>query len=793
VKEVVDALKRVQNEADRAARTSGGGVRILNGAMRELKSLLPTIGAAAAVAGMVALGRQALNTADEIGKIAERAGSTAERVSVLNTVFNSADLTLGDVDSTLSRLTQTLGQLRDGSQAQVDTFAKLGLSARDFIGLDTVQAFDLISRRMALLENSTAKTDVALDIFGKTGAGLIQVLNKLGTEGFDAATEAAQRTGQIVDTELAQAAAQVNDSFTAIRAQAQGLATQFIAGLLPTIQEVMTGFQRETGDKGVGSMRDFGRETGRYLRTIIATFRLFWNIVGGILNAVGEHIGALGATIAAVMRGDFAEAGRIARDSFARDFENIKGIGKQVAEDFKNVVDQALREDADPIPLPVKPEIDEDAAREAAERLARINAEIAGREAAKRAKAQAEKEAKERAAAEKKAAEELFDLEQRLLQLRGQGREAQIRALDQEIAKYREAFEAAGRLTDEIENKLGQFRESSISRIDFEDAVSRAQAQLQDLALARERIEQDVELGITSQRTGQERILELERERLGVLRQLADQAQRAAEATGDPALIQQARELNNQVNEVAISVSRLSDGWAEIREEAREGSTSALAQELKDVATGAQSASASLKDLGDAIIETLANIASQRIAEDIAGLFFGSGTSAAGGSNAGWIAQLFSIFAGGFKKGGLIKGYAEGGSIDATPGGLLSGPGTPTSDSLLARVSTDEFVVRAAAVRRPGVLPLLRAINSQGLTTAQIQSALAARAGVMPSFAMGGLVGASERTGFPSMSGAPIEINQVIQAPNRETGRQTAQQAATAAARSLASAQRRNG
>ncbi len=72
----------------------------------------------------------------------------------------------------------------------------------------------------------------------------------------------------------------------------------------------------------------------------------------------------------------------------------------------------------------------------------------------------------------------------------------------------------------------------------------------------------------------------------------------------------------------------------------------------------------------------------------------------------------------GFAGGGQIgdaPGFAEGGS----PGGLIQGPGTGTSDSILAilgngrgpiRVSTDEFIVNAAATKRN--LPLLHAINS---------------------------------------------------------------------------------
>jgi GH24 family phage-related lysozyme (muramidase) len=55
-------------------------------------------------------------------------------------------------------------------------------------------------------------------------------------------------------------------------------------------------------------------------------------------------------------------------------------------------------------------------------------------------------------------------------------------------------------------------------------------------------------------------------------------------------------------------------------------------------------------------------------------------------------------------------------------GGMISGPGTGRSDSILARVSNGEYIINAAATKRN--LPLLEAINS----------------GNMPKFATGGLV-----------------------------------------------------
>lgn len=67
-----------------------------------------------------------------------------------------------------------------------------------------------------------------------------------------------------------------------------------------------------------------------------------------------------------------------------------------------------------------------------------------------------------------------------------------------------------------------------------------------------------------------------------------------------------------------------------------------------------------------------------------------------------------------------------GGGIQAkADGGLIRGPGSGTSDSILARLSNGEYVVRAAAVRKLG-LAALNAINQGRLPTAQAAARKAA-------------------------------------------------------------------
>ncbi len=120
---------------------------------------------------------------------------------------------------------------------------------------------------------------------------------------------------------------------------------------------------------------------------------------------------------------------------------------------------------------------------------------------------------------------------------------------------------------------------------------------------------------------------------------------------------------------------------------------------------------------------------------------------------------LGAASAGGFSSSSLLGGVAGGLSdmfgagggntygFHLATGGQVAGPGTSTSDSIPAWLSNEEFVVKAAAVRKPGVLRLLEAINSgKDLGFAK--------------FANGGLVGGgSAGGGVLGAKGGGIELN----------------------------------
>ena len=136
------------------------------------------------------------------------------------------------------------------------------------------------------------------------------------------------------------------------------------------------------------------------------------------------------------------------------------------------------------------------------------------------------------------------------------------------------------------------------------------------------------------------------------------------------------------------------------------------------------------------------------------------------------------------------------GLLRKAEGGKVFGPGTATSDSIPAWLSAGEFVVRAEAVRKPGVQELLEKLNARGgvfkgFATGGYVYAPHSSSQVEQHFATGGLV---QAVATPTANDAPTIIHQAItiNAPNGQVSRATEMQLTAAAARGARTADRRN-
>src|SRR4051812_24388646 len=210
VDEVVKAFDKITKEAGKTAH----GVGVLNAAGRELGSIIPTLGLAAAVGGLIGLTKHALENADAQGKLAQKTGASVEVLSVLSLAATTANVEQQALGESLQHLVRSMGEASAGASKQGNAFRTLGISMKEVRSTDPGEMFVKLADRLSKVDSETRRAQLAQQLFGRSGAELLPLLNDLADGGFDKVRQKAERMGLVFDSQLTKAAERANDALT---------------------------------------------------------------------------------------------------------------------------------------------------------------------------------------------------------------------------------------------------------------------------------------------------------------------------------------------------------------------------------------------------------------------------------------------------------------------------------------------------------------------------------------------------------------------------------------------------
>lgn len=912
LKEVLDGIRQLRQESEKAGRQSRQGLTLLGDAARDLKQLLPQIGLAATGFAILSISKRALDAADATGKLQQKVGGVTEEISGLTHAFVTNNSSQDDLQQLLITTSRRMEELRAGVPETADAFARIGISVEDLKGRDAPRVLELIASRLANIPDGATKAALATDVFNKNAANLIPALNAVGSQGIDPFIESARRAGVLVGSELADAAARANDAFQLMTLQAQGTAQFFLSGFLPPIADAMEAFNEAIENDGISPLRSFGTFLGWVLKTVTFVVATIGKLIGASFAVTGAQIRNVVDALTSLATLDLDGARAAIKRFFTDTLTIAKSYTADIADDYEKLATPPAPKATDRPRVPVLPAVNQVDNRIAQARQAFLKSQLQNELSITKSHLNQLADANEQAfkaglislseyfkrrreLADKEAAAELenlraqrrailqtelaqineltrqreairsqalggqrpagaapgatppqtatldADLEARRLKLREQvadlDAKIQVRELEHqrtlkqleaeqitaqrqstqeqiqafntldelegrrhsvflrnltvEARELREVLTRAGAGQPEIDDQVRRLQTARTAQFDFEEVARRGKAALDAFNRDADQIRRDQEAGVIGQIEGEDRLIELERKRLEVLRAIAAQQLLAAEKTGVPELITQAQQYADSVAAIEASYKGATDVVAQFKQGVSESFRSGT-KELLLHTEEIHSLEDAFKSLGDTILQTLRNISAEIISKQLTKGFeslLGIGAAGTGGGGgAGFWASLIGAFSGA-RRGGLIR---------AASGGLIQGPGTGTSDSVLAvagdrrviRVSNREFIIRNKVVEQPGALQFLRDFNARGMPAVH----------AAPRFAAGGLVGFAPPTNVAGMGRAsrrtsesmPLRIYQTIQAPDRETGRRTATQAGAAVGRAVSDAARRN-
>ncbi len=190
-----------------------------------------------------------INTADEMGKLSEKFGTTSEELSKLVYAGKFAGVELNTLSAALgAMIRRTNNFTRDGGGAAAKALEELGISAdfarKNFTDTDTT--FKIIADRLRKLPDGFQKTAIAQDIFSKSAADVVAMAN-MGSEELSRLGDEAERTGNVIGSDFAESAAQLNDQKDALQTTIEGLSNRLAQKLVPATLSAVRAFQKLLG------------------------------------------------------------------------------------------------------------------------------------------------------------------------------------------------------------------------------------------------------------------------------------------------------------------------------------------------------------------------------------------------------------------------------------------------------------------------------------------------------------------------------------------------------------------
>jgi hypothetical protein len=279
------------------------------------------IGASLAVSAtaFAAWVKSSIDAIDKTDELAERTGFLSSQFAGLQYAAKFASMGPEDLAASLTKFNQTISKAAGGSKAQVATFGSLGISIRDAAGniKSADSLFSEVADRFEKMPDGVQKSALALQLFGKSGAKLLPILN-MGAAGLQELKDKAEELGLVLSEADYKSAAAFNDSLDVLGSTADGVGNKIAIGLLPTLN-TLTGLLLDFKNDADGAATSAGFLGGAL--KVITTAGI---ALSAAFQFVGTYLGALAAQAAAVMKGQFQGAADISQDSTAEMASNIE-------------------------------------------------------------------------------------------------------------------------------------------------------------------------------------------------------------------------------------------------------------------------------------------------------------------------------------------------------------------------------------------------------------------------------------------------------------------------------------
>lgn len=233
---VNDSVNRMGRSVAQQNTQMQRGFTAASRAVRTLSLSLAGLVTGVGIVGLARLVRGAIDTADALGKTADKVGVTVTQLQELRLAGERVGASQRTLDLAIQRFSRRTGEAAQGTGELLKTVQQYNIQLRDTDG-NLRPVVDVLRDYAEVTKNAQGPQEqlrLAFKAFDSEGAVLVNLLRE-GAAGIDRYAAESERLGQVTD-EQARAAARANDALTNLNTTISTNLTRSIAAAAPQVE-----------------------------------------------------------------------------------------------------------------------------------------------------------------------------------------------------------------------------------------------------------------------------------------------------------------------------------------------------------------------------------------------------------------------------------------------------------------------------------------------------------------------------------------------------------------------------